>query len=200
MRATSTEPMRRTRAGVPITGRRVELATLTGDQMPFLHAIASTSGTAAGWPLLGRSVSAGEFSSFLWQMSSLQFSMVRRDNGDPIGLVQGLDDDQRSQTIGVGLIIDPELWRAGWPLEGVVLFLDYLFVGLGYRKAYFTMTTTSLERLGGMLGGILTTECVLRQHVPVGGGFDDLHTLSLQGADWDSDEARQLTGNAPRRP
>jgi RimJ/RimL family protein N-acetyltransferase len=180
---------------VGLRGRRIELARVAPSHYAALHEIATSASMAHLWPLLGRTVPLDQFGSYLAQMAPVQLTMLRRDNGEPVGLVQGIDEDLRSRRIGLGLVVEPALWSSGWPLEGVVLFLEYLFSGLGFRKVYCHMPTSVLERTGGAMDLYLTEEGVYRQHALVGGVHEDVHILSIHRDRWDSSMARRITGN-----
>lgn len=120
---------------------------------------------------------------------------MRRDTGQPIGLVAAVDQDLRSGTAEMGLFVDAGLWQAGWPLEGAILFLDHLFTGIGFRKVYISVLSSVLGRLGGV-ERFFDAEACLRAHARVDGGYEDLHILSMDRSQWDSDHARWITGNA----
>jgi RimJ/RimL family protein N-acetyltransferase len=186
-------------AGVSLSGRRIRLERLAARHLAALHGIAASPPVAPAWPLEGARVGLQEFGDYLWRRGSLHFAMARRDTGEAVGLVQGVDEDLRSGTIGLGLMVDPTLWQAGWPLEGVVLFLEYLFSGLGYRKVYCHMPASTVEKVGdGALDVFLTREATYTRHLKTDGGYEDLHILSLHRDDWDSPRARRITGNARR--
>jgi len=185
-----------TLAGVPLSGRRVRLERLAPRHISSLHRIASDEAAATMWPLFGRIVSAEEFEGYLWRLSQLQFVVLRRDSGVPVGLLQGVDEDLRNGTIGLALFVDPTLWQAGWPFEGAVLFLEYLFNGLGYRKVYCHMPASVLDRLGGPLDVHLVREGTFNQHLKAGDGYEDLHISSIHREAWDSNYARRITGNS----
>lgn len=86
-------------------------------------------------------------------------------NDDPIGLVNYFDVDDVNNLCEVGIIIgEIELWRQGYALESLRLFLDFLAVDLGiktvrarilpeniasqhlFSKAGFVQTGTSREQ------------------------------------------------------
>jgi RimJ/RimL family protein N-acetyltransferase/acyl carrier protein len=172
-------------AGVPMSGDRVQLERLAPHHLATLHRISISPEVSPHWPLLGDAVAEEQLWDHLWGQSSLQFAIVRTDTAESVGLVQGVEEDMRSRTIGLGLVVDPALWRAGWPLEGVVLFLDYLFTGLGYRKVYANLPASVLDRVGdGALGVYLTHEATFNQHLKVGDGYEDVCVLSLCRDDW----------------
>lgn len=150
--------------GVPVRGRRVRLEKLAPWHLPALHQAMTRESTLGGWPLLGERVPAREFGPYLWSLGRVHFAVVRLDTGEPIGLVQGIDDDMRSGSTGVGLFVDPRLWKAGWPLEGVLLFIDYLFCGLGFRKVSMILPDSVLAQVNPSTVGWTTREYSLRDH------------------------------------
>lgn len=180
--------------GVPLSGRRVALERLRRQHLPALYEIATADGVNDGWPLCGRTMDPVEFETYLWRQSSVQFAMVRQDSGEPIGLVQGVSEDLRSGAVDIAVVVAPRLWRAGWPLEGVVLFADYLFSGLGYRKLYFSMPGSVRRRVGRAVDAILALECTLTRHVLIDGDYEDLSVFSLHRDRWDTGLFSQVTG------
>jgi hypothetical protein len=183
--------------GAPLVGRRVRLERLAPRHIDALYEFATQDQVAGGWPLMGETMSPVEFFGYLWSLGPIQFAAVRRDAGVPVGLVQGIDEDARNGTIAMGFFLDPELWASGWPLEAVVLFLEYLLQGRGYRKVYVHLPASLLGKLGGALGTWLDEECVLHRHVRVGDDYEDVSVFSVSRHKWDSAFARRLTGNAP---
>ena len=181
--------------GVRTVGRRVALEGLSFRHMPALHAVVTSPQLADGWPLLGNPVAEHELAAYLGELSHIQFAIVRRDSREPIGLIQAIDEDPRSATLDVALVIGEPLWRAGWPLEALLLFVDFLFRGLGYRKLYFSMSATVLRRLGPRIGELLTLECTLTKHVRVGNGYDDLSIFSLRRDQLDPVLIATITGD-----
>src|SRR5690625_2253222 len=113
--------------GVELEGRRVRLERLRMHHTPALFEIAQTP----GWPLASRGLDFEAFLQELGNASPIQFAVVRKDDNEVVGLVRGLRWDQRSSTIEVVFGIAPAYWQMLWPIEGVVLYCDYLFRGLG---------------------------------------------------------------------
>jgi hypothetical protein len=178
--------------GVLMSGRRVSLERLSRRHIPALYEIATADGVADGWPLRGRMVDAPELEDYLWRQARVQFAIVRRDGGELVGLVQGVSDDPRSGTIDVAVVLAPRLWRAGWPLEAVLLFAGYLFDGLGYRKLYFSTPASVRARLGRSLDAVLSLECTFTRHVRSGDGYEDLSIFALHRDRWDTPQVRKI--------
>lgn len=187
--------------GVPLSGVRTRLAPMTDAHVEDLHAIA-TSGPAIGeWPCLGKNLSVVEFYRELWAAGSMHFAIERTDSDAVIGLVHAVEPNFRNLTVGIGMMLAPDLWRSGWPLEAVVTYVDYLFVGWRFRKLYFRVSGSGVERIGSAIGLVLERECVQRDHfVLAQGATDDLYTLALQREVWERNEVRLMFGRRPASP
>lgn len=183
--------------GIPLSGRRVALQRLRPQHMAPLYSIATSPELRDGWPLMGESIAFADFSDFLWSMGRLQFAIIRRDKDEPIGVIQAIDEDPRSGTTDVAIALTADLWRAAWPLEAPVLFADFLFRGLGYRKLYISIPESVNARLG--LGRrpehMVERECVLTRHVWNGEDYEDLSIYSMRLLDGMLESAQVLTGN-----
>lgn len=166
----------RSALGVPLTGRRVRLDRLRLEHVPDLHRMAQSP----GWPLAGGNLDDDAFVEHLWDASPLQFTMLRRDTDEVVGLVRGLRWDQRNETIEVVFGVAPEYWRAGWPFEGLVIFGEYLFHGLGMRKLYFELRGATLAKVRPTVERGLVRECVHRNHLAgPDGQLEDVEVWSV---------------------
>ena len=162
--------------GVPLYGRRARLERLRAHHVEDLYRISQ----APGWPLAGGNKSFEEFVEHLWSAGSIQFSVIRRDNDEVIGFVRGSRWDQRDGTMDVIFGVAPEYWQRLWPYEGIVIFCDYLLRGLGVRKLYFELRTSTLAKLGSGVRRWLTQEVVHHDHLRTAdGGWEDMEIWSL---------------------
>lgn len=175
--------------GVELSGRRIALERLRAQHVSQLHGIAQSP----EWPLAGRGLDVQAFGDFLWSSMEICFSMVRRDSGDVIGFVAGTGWDRRSRTIEVTFGIAPSEWNTLWPFEGVLIFCDYLFTGVGLRKLYFSLRESTMAKLGSGVSRWLTKECVYSDHVRTeDGGFEDVQLWSL--SEWDPGVVDRIAG------
>jgi hypothetical protein len=182
--------------GMPMYGRRVHLEPVRWDHAQSLCRLAHSDELVNGWPLFGNRRSSADFEKMLWSTSSLLFAILSRETGEVIGLVQGHDQDQIGRTIGLGLLITNSLWRAGWPLEAPVIFLEFVFVGLNYRKVYLATSQSLMSRLCGLLGTTILHEASHREHLKTSTGYEDLHILALHRDSWDRELASQVLGTS----
>jgi hypothetical protein len=179
MTQTFTEPH------VRLTGRRVTLQPLTGQHVDALYAVTEKEPMADRWPRRGKRRSRDEFEELIWEAGTLQYAMLRQDTGELVGVVQGINQDDRNRTIDVSVIIDPDLWRRGWPFEGIVLFVNLLVEVKGFRKVYFLMPASTVEQVGGAMNTWLNQEATYHQHTRRGDGYEDVHVCSLFDHQWD---------------
>jgi hypothetical protein len=176
------------------SGRRVRLERLSRRHIPALHAIATDGEVIDAWPLCGQVLGPPQFEALLWRQSRLQFAVVRQDTDETMGLVQAVQEDRRNGLADVAVMVAPELWRAGWPLEGAVLLADHLFDDLGYRKLYFSMQSSVRDRLGRGLETLLVLEATFRAHIRRGDAYEDLFVYALHRAGRDTRAWRLLGG------
>jgi ribosomal-protein-alanine N-acetyltransferase len=179
----------------PTRGRRVELRELRVSDGPALLDIAARPSTVGRWRLAGHTLAPEMFLEFLWLSASVNMVMVRRHNSRPLGLAQAYELNEYNGTCSVALLVDDTYWGAGWPIEGLVLFVHYLLVGLDMRKLYFHVPTFNLEHFRGVASRWLVEEGVLREARFYQGTYHDVHVLTLWRDNWDEQLSLQVTGN-----
>lgn len=180
--------------GIQLSGRRVSLDPLRHEHMRRIHRIANAETVIDGWPLFGDAQSAQELEISLWRTSTLQFAIRTLDSGEVIGLVQGHDEEPIGKTVGLGLLVTEDLWRAGWPLEAAVIFIELAFFGLGYRKVYLTTSGSLQARLGGYLNRWIVLEGTQCEHLKRATGYEDVHILAVHRDTWSRELAALILG------
>lgn len=184
--------------GVPIAGRWVRLERFRPDHVPALYALVSEDGSPTRWPLGSQRVDEAGLADHLLSLNGVQFVLIQSESDRVVGIVQGMHLDRRNGTVDIGVVLGADGWRSGWPLEGIVIFIDYLVEGMGMRKLYFEMSKSTMDNVGGALKHWLVPECVFRSHVqsPTG-NYEDVHVMALYGDCWDTGLVRRLTRNVP---
>jgi RimJ/RimL family protein N-acetyltransferase len=181
--------------GPPLTGRRTRIEPLRDGHFGSLFDIARADALRGRWPLGGRSWTLATFREHVWSTGEIQFVILAKPKDAPIGLLSAYQCDYRSGTAHLALFVEPELWRAGWPLEGLVLFVGHLFSVCPLRKLYLDVPEYNLPHLGGQVGLFLRQEGVLKEHTYCDGKYQDETILSLSKEDWDRDFAARITGH-----
>lgn len=183
-----------------LTGRRVRLEALGLRHLPSLLNIATSPGLRGKWPLRGRTVHPLEFGDLLYAGGSLGFAIVRIDNEDIVGLALASDLDLRSGTGTASIMLEENLWLAGWPFEAMLLIINFLFDFIGLRRLYFQVPDYNLPKLGRGIAGWAKPEGTLSSHRYVDGSYINIHLLSLDAGAWDFELVGRITGRTSMTP
>jgi len=168
----------------PLVGRRTQLRPVLEDDVRWLYGLAVSPAIRGRWRLGGRTPAPGDFRRALFESSTVQFIIESRAHGEAVGLVQAYAIDFRSETAWVAVVLDEEVWSAGWPLEAVLLFLHYMFVRVGSRKLYFDTPNANLERFSSSIGDYLQVEAIYKNHDFRSSEHHDRYVVSLSRGDW----------------
>ena len=184
------------RRRLPLVSRRVALEPLAMRHIDGIRSILAKEAMEDRWPVTQLDVQSPDLDRRLWAFGGLQYAVVRRDTSATVGLVQGVFGEPRGGTIGVGVVIDPAHWRAGWPFEAIVVFIDLLFATFGYRKIYLQVAESTLTHMGPFLDRFLVKEATYRAHRRSPDGYEDWHVYALFASKWDHRFAESLLDRA----
>lgn len=149
------------------------LAPVTPDSYQALYTLATHEAAQWTWRYRGN---PPPFESFVGDLASntVQHLVVRRADGSLAGHVAAYDWNPQSQYAYLSVLIAPDYARAGWPLEGVVLFLRQLLAILPLRKVYLEFPARNEAVLGqGVYSQVFHLEGRLRDHNRIAGGYED---------------------------
>lgn len=167
-----------------LSGSRVRLRPVLPSDLEWLYLAASEPETSLKWRLQGSSISFDRFAEFLWRGTEVQFLILDRASDVRLGLVQLIRYDPRASTAHLSAFVSKEAQGLGWPLEGVLLFIDYVFTSISIRKIYLESLTPAYEQYASIVGTYLELEGVLREHDVFDGQLVDLHISSLTRSRW----------------
>ena len=184
------------RPTAPLTGRWVELEPLRSGHLGELYDLIGAESMMGRWPRSEIGLSRTSFESGLWHLGNVNYVAIARSTGRIVGLVQGINEDRENGTVGLSVVLEPDLWRQGWPFEAVVLMLDLLFEWFGYRKVYCQFADSTRHGLFGAMGKWLNHEATLERHQRRGEQWEDWHIYSIFRRQWDSSLAARVTRRA----
>lgn len=167
-----------------LTGRRVALRSVQPADYQWLYEAATSEEVGFQWRLRGATPDPESFVGFLWRGCEFQSIVVARSSGTNLGIIQLLDLNTRSGHASVAMMLTPDAINKGWPLEGLVLFIGYVFRSWNLRKLYFESLEFSASRFSSAIGPLLVEEGVLRDHEYFDGGYVDLRLLALYRSKW----------------
>lgn len=168
----------------PLVGRRVSLRPVTPADYEFLHHLETAPPTGIVYRHRGVTVSTEHYIATLWAQVIAQFVMVDRRNDETIGLVAAFAPDFRNGYAHLAAIFSPHYLRKAWPLEGMDLFLEYVFRVFPFRKLYGDVIDFNF---GAFASGAMKTFAVegrLRAHEYYDGRYWDVVKVAVYRDTW----------------
>jgi RimJ/RimL family protein N-acetyltransferase len=164
-------------------GRWVFIRHVEARDLNWAYDLLICSEASATWRFRSRALSPLEFHKQFWLTADVHLILMT-STAMPVGILQAYDYDVAGRTASVAMAMSPEVWNAGWPMEGVVLSIDFLFSSMGLRKIYFHIPAFNLGHVKSLSGWLLMEEAVLRDHDYHNRAHHALHILSLSSSDW----------------
>ena len=164
-------------------GRHVTLRPLHPSDYDALFEIALFTDAGSRWRLHGEAPTLDRFLELLLKDSRATFAIEQNIDRRVIGMVQLWLYDPISRNGHITAFLDPHVRGRGWPIEGVLLFVEYAFDAFNLYKLYFESLDDEYRMYGSMVGPVLRREGQLRNHKWRFGRFADLHILALYDED-----------------
>src|SRR5262249_53583526 len=117
---------------IPLSGRRVRLRAVVASDYEFLFRLATDERTGPRWRYRGLPPRPEEFVRDLWQQVLVQFLVERVDSGEPLGLVVAYEATMRDRHCHIAMLFRADV--VVWPLEALVLFINFLFEEFAFNK------------------------------------------------------------------
>ncbi|MGH9090539.1 MAG: GNAT family N-acetyltransferase [Acidimicrobiales bacterium] len=168
-----------------LMSRRLFLRPIVPRDHPFLYQLAMAPTEAYHWRFRGRQPSFDDFVRSLYSDVFVQYLIVRRHDGKPLGLVVCYRADHRNRHAHIALQGVPRLQGTGVLIEAGHLFVDFLFRCYEFEKLYAECPGFNMVRFTSALGGLLVEEGRLRDHERMFGRSWDLHMLALYRRTWE---------------
>lgn len=167
----------------PLTGARVRLVPLFQRHYDWLYDLALSEWGGARWRFRGSTPSPARFAEVLWQQVLAQF-VVCAHSGEPLGIVQAYGPDHRNRHAYLSVLFTKESSHAGWPMEGIALFVNYLFCHWEFHKLYIESIAPNVKTFGSLVGRALVEEAHFVDHERYQGGWVGLHVYALYRSWW----------------
>jgi RimJ/RimL family protein N-acetyltransferase len=175
---------------IPLSGRRVRLRAVVASDYDFLFVLATDPRTAPSWRYRSAPPRPEEFVRDLWHNVLVQYLVEHVDTGERLGLVVAYNANGRDGHCYFSALFRPDM--RVWPLEGLGLFVNYLFTEFDFIKLYAEVIEYNLPAFASAIGRWLTTEGVLRAHERHFGRHWDVHLLTLWRERFEQDRQRFL--------
>lgn len=184
-------------SSLALVGRRTALRAVVAGDVEWLYALATDAHIRGRWRMGAQTPNMDAFRGALFHGSDRQFVVVRRDTSGPVGLVEAYALDHRSGHASIAVLFEPNVWSTGWPLEGALLFVRYMFDVVGSRKLYFDLPEVNRRLVQSSFGRFLTIEATLRNHDFHDGKHLDRTIASISRTDWPSDRIDEIVAPLP---
>lgn len=171
--------------GPPTVGRRVQIRPVYPSDHEYVYALANTPEIAPRWRYRGETPSFETFVRELWQGTLAHFIIERKVNGQALGYVQAFDASERNGWCYFAVMVDPTLFRSGWVIEGVALFVNYVFTLWNFSKLYAVLLEPAYNDLHGATGSWFVTEGCFKEHEWYDGAYRDLYLVTLRRDAWE---------------
>lgn len=171
--------------GVLLQGKYARLRPLAQNDYAYFYDLSLSAQNNARWRYRGSTPSPEQFVSDLWSGVQAQFVIETPESRKRAGLVVAYNADQANGTVYLATLIDNEYHRKVWPMEGILLFVDYLLQNWNFRKIYAETPEFSASQFSSGVGTFFEEEGRLRQHQYFQGKYWDFIIYALTRKLWE---------------
>jgi RimJ/RimL family protein N-acetyltransferase len=135
---------------------RVRLVPILSRHLKYLYGLNTAEDVGHRWRFGGAVPTVQEFQRRLNHGVFVQFISVVRRNGQPFGHLVAYDADPLNGHVYIGGVTESRLHRTGYPIDGFVILMRYLFGNWGFRKIYMDLPEYNRDQLlrHGMIEGL----------------------------------------------
>lgn len=161
-------------------GRHVRARPILPADYGWVYEVAVLTDTGSHWRLHGQTPPYEAFAStVLFENAAATYLLERRSTGERMGLVQLVNHHAGARNGFLTAFLVPEYRALGWPMEGIVLFADFVFSAYNLEKLYLESLSDEAARYRSLVGRFLVEEGRLRSHRLVHGRWMDAHLFAL---------------------
>ncbi len=179
---------------VVLEGTYARLRPVNQADYAYLYDLSLMPENSARWRYRGTSPSPEQFVADLWSGTLAQFLIEAREPRARAGLTVAYNADLANGTVFLGVLIEPALHKKSWPLEGVFLFVDYLFRNWPLRKVYAEAPEFSALAFASGNKNLFVEEGRLREHQFFQDRYWDYVYLAVTRERWESRGRPLLAG------
>ncbi|HVM10560.1 MAG TPA: phosphopantetheine-binding protein [Acidimicrobiales bacterium] len=164
--------------------RRLRLRPVVLDDHPFLYELATSP--HIGWRLKSRGLplSYDEFVAQLHRDVLAQMMVDDVRSAQRVGIVQAVAGNLIDGHARVTATARPERIGSGWALEGLGLFVSYLFATFPLRKLYAEVPSFAWPTVVSGEGSAFSVEGVLKGHRYANGQWWDVSVVAIDRDGW----------------
>ena len=183
-RATRATP--ETPQAVSLEGTYARLRPVGQSDYAYLYDLSLHAENLARWRYRSATPSPESFVVDLWNGVLAQFVIESAATRERAGLAVAYNADAANGTVFLGVVLDPAHRRKVWPIEGVLLFLDYLFRNWALRKVYAESPEYCAQQFASGSRWLFQEEGRLREHQYHQGRYWDYIHFALYRESWET--------------
>jgi acyl carrier protein len=168
----------------PLETRRLRLRPVVLDDHPFLYELATSP--HIGWRLKSRGLPLS-YDEFVAQLHRDVLAQVMVDDvrsAQRVGIVQAVAANLIDGHARITTTSRPERIGSGWAVEGLGLFVSYLFATFPLRKLYAEVPSFAWATVASGEGTAFTVEGVLKGHRYANGQWWDVSVVAIDRDGW----------------
>lgn len=159
-------------------GRFTKLRPPDPSDYEWLYRLAHEAGTHSRYRNRGQVVRPEAFGETLWNGVLVQFVVEATRDSMKLGLVSFYGVDHRNGTCNVAVLADPVARGNGWPAEGFVTAMSFVFRNWPIRKIYGDVIEPNVDQFKSAFGSLFVQEGCLKAHELLDGHYLDVHILA----------------------
>lgn len=168
-----------------LSSRRLILRPVIPNDYPFLYELSTSPSDFHHWRFRGQQPGFEEFVRLLHAEVCRQYMVVRKTDGQRLGLVVCYQATFRNRYARIALQGARSVQGAGALMEAGRLLVDFLFRCYDFEKLYAECPAFNMVHFRSGLGGLFIEEGCLREHERFFGRSWDLHLLALYRQQWE---------------
>ena len=165
------------------TGRHTRVRPVAPEDYEWIFKVALHTPAGSRWRLHGEIPTFDQFIGTMLQGAKCT-CVIEDASGQLLGMVQLWHHDALSRHGQLTAFLSPDAEGRGWPLEGVLLFIDYVFRAFDLRKLYVEALEPELNSYRSLVGPLLREEGRLREHQYLFGRYVDGYLLAIYRDDF----------------
>jgi RimJ/RimL family protein N-acetyltransferase len=174
----------------PLDLGRVALRPIRPQDHEWLYELETHPHLIHRWRLGGRTPSPEQFQRLLWDGIVCQYLVIEKASNSRTGLVMFYQTDAPNGTGHLAMVSHPSYFRSSFAIDGIILFIDYIFTCFNVRKLYGEsmgfnfgqFTRPDNPRFG--VENLFVVEGVLRDHFFYNGRYWDKVVTAIYRDYW----------------
>jgi acyl carrier protein len=165
---------------------RIRLRTIEPVDYEFIKYLELAPERLVAYRHRGTTPAPEAFAQRLWHGVLAQFLVVSESDDCPLGVVAAFSADFRNANAQLAVVAADDDVSAALVMEGIELFVSYLFSTFHFNKLYAYVLEANYARFERLLGSAMVREGVLAGHEFYGGRWVDMYILAVHRTAWDA--------------